>query len=218
MRRMYNENELKGLVHAYLEAHPEDLVASLDEQDIELGDVTCADLTASGDVAIAGDVSVKTISQAQANWSADFTLSASSLTALGLTYTNVYNRFEIIGNVLYIVSLVKATNETENQITIPSGTTCGWGALYNIPTSVGDLIYDFAGAKVSEVPSGDVGDKLVINAGFYGQVGATQRQMFVRLTHESQNSIEILLSSFQNTDIGAGKSFYIGFRTFLTLI
>ena len=142
MRRMYSENELKGLVHAYLEAHPEDLVASLGEQDIELGDVTCVDLTASGDVAIGG-----TLTQTPQTFNLEF---PATLASGAVEVDNYYSKMVVFGNTLRIIVSLKLTNVTESTATI------GWSIygtnfeLSNLSDDLKSKIYDFNGDNLKD--------------------------------------------------------------------
>ena len=95
-----------------------------------------------------GDITVNTIEQAQANYKGsniNFNPGSS-----GLTFTNTYNRLEVINQVLYAVVNLKVENNSGS-----SKTFSGTDMLTTIPTKYAEKIIDVKGKNVHEVASPD---------------------------------------------------------------
>ena len=112
------------------------------------------EITASSISAQAGDfqdVTAQTIEQTNANYSKEFNFA----TASGLTITNVYNRFEVINSVLYLIANIRIKNTGDAGKKLGQG----WGdpayCTVTLNDSIASKIYDIAGTSVHASPAVD---------------------------------------------------------------
>ena len=171
-------------------------------------------LAAKADLAGAtftGAVKALTLEQDQANYSLDATPTLSSGDiANGLTLTPVYNRFEVIGNALYLVSI--------NIVNNPTAASVAFGSLTSTASSIdpviGSKIYDINGQKVSELGSGQID----IFRGGTAEDGYGYGNVRINLTHNAQNSMRMLIQPESTINIHANSALKVFARTFLTLL
>lgn len=139
MRRMYSQAELSAIIKevflADVESGQIDLPQLIEDS---LAEVDPSNLDFSG-----VEFKAKTLEQVQANSSLEFNCSSPA----GLTITNIYNRFEVIGNILYIICNVKATNDTESSISLNGQISAQ--AVVTLPSAIAEKIYDMEGNPVS---------------------------------------------------------------------
>ena len=160
------------------------------------------------------DVKVKTIEQSEPNWSISFEPEMStSAVAKGLTITNIYNRLQVINNILYIVMVNKVLNETGSAISY--GSPDGVSGEITLPEEIADKIYDINGKKLSETGTGSVDISSNPN-GIQTGVGYAPQRM--SLTHNGVNKLKITLEPSPSLSITASNSVSTFGRTFLTLI
>ena len=206
MRRMYSQNELEKLVKDVFLADIES--GEIDFPALISAGLESADLT---DV----DLVVKSIKQTAPSYSVEFepVLDATSTTA-GLTITNVYNKFVVIGNILYIVAINNITNPTASNITFNAGSN-NISKSVSIDESIAELIYDIDGKKVSETGTGYID----IYAGSNGyEEGVSYPQFRSFLKHDNENKIQFMQQTMTTVTIQAGKTLQVFYRSFLILI
>lgn len=103
------------------------------------------DMVVAGSGSIGGDFEVDgAISQATANYSREFNFG----TAGGITITNVYNRCEVINNVLYLIANIRLKNTSGAVKKLGQG----WGdpayCTLSLSDELASKIFDIAGTSV----------------------------------------------------------------------
>lgn len=193
MRKMYTEKEIAELVN----------------EEVLKGNVSIG-----GNLLVAGDVQVKTISQSQPNWEMEATptLSASAITK-GFTLTPIYNKVCLFGNVLYVVMINKLNNPTESSLGVDYNDTINL-ELPNIPSSIGSKIFDVNGKDLTEEST----DTIDINRSISGIVpsqGYINYKMV--LNHQGSNKMFVSLLREDAYNIPSGSLSIITGRDFLII-
>lgn len=152
------------------------------------------------------EFAIKTLKQTQANVSIDFEWTKASVGG-SLDPDNIYNRIEEINNVLYIVSVVKYTNNTESSVGTPQ-----FVLDIEIPEELGKKIIDYNGNDLTTSGQADI-SACIGFTGILGQVSQVNHN--VALRHVGANNLRIVT---QVQSIGSGASNVFTFRTFLTLL
>lgn len=161
-----------------------------------------------------GAVSAPTLQQANPNYNLDFNFSDQE----GATIENIYNRFEVINNVLYAIVNMKLTNASENSINIYQ-ISSGWKYLNS---EIGNKIYDLEGKKVSESRTGGclICAHEVIVSSNLSQTQYHKANGLIVLTNLSDANVCALICRWNDSPltIPAGESRWITGRLFLTLL
>ena len=162
-----------------------------------------------------GPVQAQTFKQTQPNFALEVTptLSAAAI-AKGLTLTTIYNKVEVINNILYIVSLNKVNNPTESSITLNYDDRIG--ESITLPEDIADKIYDQNGVKVSESGAG-----AMISLGYRGGItsGFSYYELAGLLRNDNQSNVMIYHTQpVGNITLAAGSSLVYEDRLFLTLL
>lgn len=189
----------------------------------------CKDLAKNNQLDFSGaNFYVKTLTQTQANWQADFptTILSDYYSALGLEMKHPYFRFQVINNVLRIVLFYRVENNTASAISLNQNDIYGYMSFASMPTWVKKAIYTDKGTTLNQAFSTDADRGIfAFFKGIYGygdQYRGTYRgDLRVSLnTFEStgNNNIQINISHSASTSIPAGNSLVFSARTFLTLI
>jgi len=111
------------------------------------GNVNIAgNMIVSGNISSDGKISAPNIEQTAPTWAASFNF----ISASGLEITNIYNRCEVINNVLYLIANIKIKNISGATKKIGAG----WGEAGYIgvtfPAELGSKIIDLEGKAISE--------------------------------------------------------------------
>ena len=140
MRRMYSQAELSAIIKevflADVASGQIDLPALI-EQALPEVDFTELDFVA------------KTLSQVEPNYSLEFEFTSTS----NLEITNIYNRFMVINNMLYIIVNVAMKNISGASLTINVNDYIT-GKNLAIDEAIASKIYGLDGKKASETPVG----------------------------------------------------------------
>lgn len=161
------------------------------------------------------DVEAKTLQQTNANYSKAIYLSGGTY----LSVENIYNRFEVINNVLYIIISSKLTNSDSSAHTY---NTLGFTSLA-IDSTIAGKIYDLEGKTVA---SGEATANCVIcqvpAIAKKSVNGATNTDVYnIYMTFDNRteaNNCRFSILSTTNISLNAGESIYIMGRMSLTLI
>lgn len=159
------------------------------------------------------DIIVNTFAQTTPNFSIDFIFNQPT----NLVLTNIYNRFMILGNILYIIANISIENTTENAVSL--GTiNSGW--VSNIPQYVCEKIIDLDGQAVTS--TNNIETLITLDTirttksltspseGVYGYFQIYNRQ--------AKNVMTTKLSFDNNLSLAPGEKIYICGRTALTLL
>ena len=201
MRKMFSEKQIQKIVN-------DKIVDGVDSGIID------------GDLSVGGDLIADTISQANANYSSEFEYSGTHDTYFDIT--NVYNRFEVINNVLYIVFNIKLMNNTESS---HSTTTSGkYSNQIDLPEEIATKIFDIDGHNIWNESSANRG--IMVTNGVWarvsgdGNIGAAEGLCYVRLMkYDNLNGrIIVQFNTPSGISISAGAGLYLQARFFLTLI
>ena len=110
------------------------------------GDGTSQDLGTLADFSNT-DFVAKTLTQNNVNFSQDFAFQA---TTSGLKITNVYNKCEVVNNILYLIANIKLKNVSEAAKKIGDA----WGGTpfisFTLPTNIASKIYDIGGISAHD--------------------------------------------------------------------
>lgn len=166
------------------------------------------------------DITPKTVSQTQANWSASFNLSVPT----GLTVEQIYNRFEVINNVFYIIVNFKVSNTSGSDIVVQKFQTSKYLAsadFYNVPSNIGSAIYDLLGNTVA----GTTTDFTIITLekckvlNGTGLTTTSESDAIMRLYNRaSANTISVKIGNEADRTVPNGAVYYITGRIALTLL
>ena len=160
--------------------------------------------------ALAGqDVSVRTITQTNANWGETPYVSGGG----GIPATPIYNRFEVIGNILYVVLNYKLVNDTGASVTI-----YGMAGNIAVPSAYASKIIDFEGDNATVAKA----QAAIICAG-KGQVFNSLNSTYfddinVSLTNSTSAGYVGIEIASAGLTIPNGETRYVTARLFLTLI
>lgn len=154
------------------------------------------------------------ISQSVPNYEKPFEVNGPT----GGTVTVMYNKFEVINNVLYIIANFKISNNTENNITFRNMTS-PW---QYITTVVSTKIVDLEGMPVS-VPSNNDNTLICANCALTTRditnITTTLTRGSIRLLNETQpNACMIVFDFGENVTLQPSESIYYTARIALTLI
>lgn len=168
-----------------------------------------------------GAVEAPTFSQTNANWSSNITLSLkTAMTSAGAVLTNIYNRLEVIGNILYLIINVRIANPTGSDITDSSATADTSIAL---PEEIGSLVYDFDGNSVHASASNEytlIAGSLCFASGSALYSGIKESKWYAFLANRTQaDRVSIFIRNYDPAyTLPAGRSDYLSARIPLTLI
>ena len=178
------------------------------------GDGTSQDLGTLADFSNA-DFVAKTLKQTNANYSISFNFSSDAT----LEIDNVYNRFEVINNVLYIVVSTKLRNKGSSS---GSYGTLAYSSV-SIDSNVANKIYDLEGNTASsanptqncvicQVPA-------IAKKGVDGGTKSDVSNIYLTMDNRQQaNTIRVALYSLVNITLAPNETLYLMGRMALTLI
>lgn len=178
-------------------------------------DGTTQDLGAifNGNVTITGDFKAKTVEQTNANYSVAVDFASST----ALTFENIYNRFEVINNVLWLIINTKVTcNVTQTYYLINS-------RYVTLPASVASKIYDLAGVSCDNGNVGNptfiAGQKMVIvnNIQPATPVLVDNIEIDFAIAHHASNSLYLAITT-PGVAMTAGDVLWLTARLPLTMI
>lgn len=134
---------LQGVENVYIAAGNELHFVLTDGEDINAGNILLNGTLTLDSLAVNNGISCDTLEQASTNWGGSF----SYPTTIGgsLSLTNIYNRFEVINGVLYVISNIKIYNGTSSPVSMQY--LCD--AVVDLPQDIASKIIDFAGNPVS---------------------------------------------------------------------
>lgn len=182
------------------------------------GTITCSKLQSTGDISASGALTAQTISQSAANYSISFDMNSS----LGLL-ENIYNRFEVINNVLYVIVNLKLTNNTENNISLVNATLAFKN--FAIDSAIASKIIDIEGDPLTANKANRTlvmaSCGIVFTDGVPFQASNYKNRAVLNFTnyenHPSQ-AVVVIATSGETFTLNAGASCYITARAALTLI
>ena len=168
------------------------------------------------------DLKVKTLEQSEFNYSIPFELNASQ----SLTINNIYNRFAVIDNVLFVIVNFILTNSTGETKTLGSGYGHVGNLQFEIDSEIANKLVDINGVKVSEVATNDtlissspcqILTSKVLDA---TSVFYNGRLSLVNRSSANKLSVQVALNggSSNRITIADGASLYITARMALTLL
>ena len=175
-------------------------------------DGTSTDLGAifSGNVTISGNLVANTISQQNPNYNQSFSLSSYHTF---ITLTEIYNRLEIINNVLYLVVSIKGEVNDGQTHDITS-------LAYNqkaLPSDISSKIYDIEGHTVSET-IGSTANILRVPCVVYVENVGTVDAVMVFDNATTANYVTCTIVTKSTLSLATNGKFTISARTFLTLL
>lgn len=109
-------------------------------------DGTTQDIGTLGDFSNV-DFVAKTLAQTNVNFSQTFNFA----TATGLTITNVYNKCEVVNNILYLIANVKVKNTSGDIKKVGGGWTDPAYITLTLPTSIASKIYDIDNVSAHDI-------------------------------------------------------------------
>ena len=179
----------------------------------DLGAIFTGNLNISGDVIVTGKVS-----QATPNYSIPVNFSSGT----GLDITNIYNRLEVINNVLYVIVNVKLTNNSGSPITV----TAGNNIIVQTPlldNSVAQKIIDLEGNSAAESSVTNNAIICAVPALISDSLEETSGHLFINgklvvANRTAANACRITVGANTNVTVNDGDNIYITARMILTLI
>ena len=211
---------LQGVENVYIAAGNELHFVLTDGEDINAGNILLSGTLLLDSLSVTNDITCDTLEQSSANWGGSFNLP----TALsgGLTLTNIYNRCEVINNVLYVVINVIINNPTSAAVTLQYV----GGVNFSLPNEYASKILDFngvsadgAGAQawiMSSAPGCVKETTGSVPTGYGVKSNATIR--IELYNNNTANAISINLASDNSVSYSNGRSVFITARAALTLI
>lgn len=188
-------------------------------------DGTSTDLGAifTGNVTISGSLTANTLEQTNANWvSPNIELNPSGdVASAGVDVTNIYNRFEVINNVLFIIVNISFHNPSASPVTI-SGNVRADKAISGVPANIGSKIIDFEGKSIAEVATTEhcliAGTKAFTSRGLqYSHVEDSDWNVFLT-NRTTANLCQLFIQKSTALTINAGATVYVSARLPLTLL
>lgn len=174
-----------------------------------IGDMTSGDFSGK-------DLKAKTLEQSQANWTMDLELVNDF--GSGTVLTNIYNRFEIINGMLYLIVNFSVNNPTENNVNSYSSAHIN---SLSIPHEIAEKLVDIKGVKASEVGANDTtiaiheclhNSRAEIGVSISGQLN------YISLCNDTGvDKVRITIGG-QNITINAGATEYFSARLFLSIL
>ena len=213
MRRMYSQAELSAIIK---EVFLEDVASGEIDLPAMIGEAL--PVLEEADLSNA-DVVVKTLTQAQANWSVDFGDSMVGLPT-GITYAKIYNRFEVIGNILYLVLTYSLENTTASDVS-----TGNLSIDVTLPEEIAEKLIDISGVSAKEATSTSGISAFLVNAGDKSYPLAINRACYQATISNTQTANVIRVNLYTSSAvagnpyaIGANTKQYASARTFLVLL
>lgn len=160
------------------------------------------------------DIQVKTLTQSEANYQKEFNFSVSNE---GITTTNIYNRFEVINNVLYLVVNLQLTNTTENSISVYQAGT-GW--IY-LSSAFGSKIIDLNGDSVHSATTNAcliTGHEILETSDLTSYSSVTKNGYICFQNQTGADACSVIIRWNSPLSISAGESKWVTARLFLTLL
>lgn len=187
---------------------------SKDQMDIALAGK--ADLAGAE---FSGAVKAPTLEQTNANYAVDFTFPSGST----IQITNIYNRFEVINNVLYIIANIKMKNISASSVNVGGG----WGSLtyvvVNLDHNIASKIFDLAGNSVAVAATNSLivcGTPALCLKGDIdsGSLGAYHTVRFDLTNRNTADQCAVYFQSDQTITLAANEELVLTARMALTLI
>lgn len=175
-------------------------------------DGTSQDLGTLADFSNA-DFLAKTLTQTSANHFEEFTITNQE----GATIENIYNRFEVINNILYVIINIKITNNTENAINIYQ-ISSGWR---NLPTNIANKIIDLNGHSVHEIVTPDcniAGVELIEMSDPTSMTNITKNGYGMLINIGQENTLTFKMRWANSLQLNAGETKWVMARMNFTLI
>lgn len=163
------------------------------------------------------DLKVKTIEQAEANWSLDVT---SFPTTTNCTSEPIFCRIQQINQELHIVMLGKINNPTESDINIYSTQVIE----VTLPEEIANKIYDVLGNKVSDTLASTARVSTNFASAYGNSEVRSDMSKFMSdvvmqvINAEGANKLLIMFSRPSTINLKAGKDTYLESRVSLDLI
>lgn len=153
------------------------------------------------------DLKVKTLEQVNPNYVKDLGAVIEALSDANKTYTNIYSKLEQYGNILYIVINFKITALADGTY---GGETID---IENIPSEIGEKIYDMKGKKLTEVGEASI---TIMNGGS-SATGTANWSVIgnAYFNHRNENRITAYLGASQAMTTGGER--YYTLRSFIIL-
>lgn len=165
------------------------------------------------------DLVAKTLEQSQANWSVDFNLVTRDNP---FTYTKIYHRLEVIGNILYVIVNGKLTNNTGSTASIVSNTDVlnSGDSGITVPNKYGTKIVDLEGKYLTEYSISYITfAALPCSKELSGNTGIIDNTLFtLTLKHWNFNSVRICIYPKTPITLNDGESLWLSGRIPLTLL
>lgn len=187
--------------------------------ELDAGALFSGEVSITGNLSVSGKISAPVIEQTAPTWAASFNFAS----ATGIEITNIYNRCEVINNVLYLIANIKIKNISGATKKIGAG----WGEsgyiVVSFPVDLASKIIDLEGKAVSEAATPRAiitsapavccenvvsSNSLITHEGF--------RFDFANLS--SPNSAALYLENYPALELPVDGELYIMGRIALTLI
>ena len=151
------------------------------------------------------DLRPKTIQQTEPNWEFDMPINETYLSSNNLSVVSKYYKLCVYNNVLYIVCAISLKNDGESSFTI------SWDDVIvnhdiEIPSSIGEKIYDIQGKKLTE----DNVAQICRFPSYHGSSGASST-----IGHARAN--KMMVRGAGTSSVSAGSVGNFDFRSFLIL-
>lgn len=168
------------------------------------------------------DFVAKTLSQTQANFELPFNFTPRS----PLSIENIYNRFQVVGNILYLIVNVKITNNSGASVSIPKFSSSGNICLvdiYKFNSDIGGKIVDLDGKTINEAALQTFAMIAESEAYAFSSSNALNalelngyKMRFVNRSYPQQCTI--IIGNSNDTSLADGASIYLSSRLFISLL
>lgn len=161
-----------------------------------------------------GAVKAPTLEQSNVNYEQSFNFN----NYVGLTITNVYNKFIVVNNMLYIIANIKLTNDTENSISINPAVSSFGQINVTLPSGIASKIYDMEGDPVTS-PKANVRNITAVCCKYKNNLSQANMASgtFILGNGTPANQVNCYLFPDETVTIGPGDSLYVMGRMFISL-
>lgn len=162
------------------------------------------------------DVKAKSLQQTQATYSQEISFRGASQ----LRYENIYSRFEVIGNFLYVIINLKITNTGESSYTAYS--VADTPDSFEIASEYASKIYDYQGNTLANATPTNMCIVCQVPASFSTSIssqytGIEDLHLSI-LNRTGANKLKLEFTTRAGITINPGDSIYLSARTFISLL
>lgn len=182
------------------------------------GDISGTNISASNNISASGKIAAPAIEQTAPQYSATFNFTGAS----GLTASSIYNRFERIGNILYLIANIQLTNNTGSTISFDAKKQIAYSATTITDSATRAAIYDINGENLQAAASVDL-TLITISDATISTTKTRSSSMFLGKllfmhTSGGPGTVQCDFYTYEALSVNDGSSIYCFARIPLTLL